>query len=133
MEGEFLTVFCTFPDLENARRVIDRLVSDRLIACGNIFPGIESIYRWKDKIERSSEVLGILKTRRDKFSLIESVFKELHTMWPASLQRARMARYKPVSLGGHSSILRATKSIWALLLVCFPQVAVARPALHRVG
>jgi len=78
MEGEYLTVFCTFPDLENARRVIDRLVSDRLIACGNIFPGIESIYRWRDKIERSSEVLAILKTTRNKFSLLESVFKELH-------------------------------------------------------
>jgi periplasmic divalent cation tolerance protein len=78
MEGEYLTVFCTFPDLENARRVIDRLVKDRSIACGNIFPSIESIYRWKNKIVRSSEVLAILKTRHDKFTLLESAFKELH-------------------------------------------------------
>jgi periplasmic divalent cation tolerance protein len=78
MEGEYLSVFCTFPDQESARRVIDRLVDDRLIACGNIFPGIESIYRWKGKIERSSEVMAILKTTRDRFSLLQSVFKELH-------------------------------------------------------
>jgi len=78
MEGEYLTVFCTFPDLEHARRVVDQLVKDRLIACGNIFPAIESIYRWKDKIERASEVLAILKTTRDKFGQLESVFKELH-------------------------------------------------------
>jgi periplasmic divalent cation tolerance protein len=78
MEGEFLAVFCTFPDLENARRVIDGLVESRLIACGNIFPGIESIYRWKEKIERSSEVLAILKTTRERFGPLESAFKELH-------------------------------------------------------
>jgi len=78
MEGEYLTVFCTFPDLEYARRVVDQLVKDRLIACGNIFPAIESIYRWKDKIERASEVLAILKTTRHKFGQLESVFKELH-------------------------------------------------------
>ena len=78
MEGEYLTVFCTFPDLEHARRVVDQLVKDRLIACGNIFPAIESIYRWKDKIERASEVLAILKTTRHKFGQLESVFKELH-------------------------------------------------------
>jgi periplasmic divalent cation tolerance protein len=78
MEGEFLTVFCTFPDLANARRVVDQLVERRLIACGNIFSGVESIYRWKEKIERSSEVLAILKTTRDRFGPLESAFKELH-------------------------------------------------------
>jgi periplasmic divalent cation tolerance protein len=78
MEGEFLIVFCTFPDLENARRVIAHLVESRLIACGNIFPEVESIYRWKDKIERSSEVFAILKTTRSTFSRLESTFKELH-------------------------------------------------------
>jgi periplasmic divalent cation tolerance protein len=78
MEEEYLTVFCTFPDLDSARRVIGRLVENKLIACGNILPGVESIYRWKEKVERSSEVLAILKTTRDKFGLLESAFKELH-------------------------------------------------------
>jgi periplasmic divalent cation tolerance protein len=78
MEDEFLIVFCTFPDLENARRVIDQLVERRLIACGNILPGIESVYRWKEKIEKSSEVLAILKTTREGFGPLESAFKELH-------------------------------------------------------
>src|ERR1700745_2377806 len=31
MKGEYLTVFCTSPDLKNARRVLDRLVKDRLV------------------------------------------------------------------------------------------------------
>ena len=78
MKDEYLTVFCTFPDLESARRVIGRLVESKLIACGNILPGVESIYRWKEKIDRSPEVLAILKTTGNKFALLESAFKELH-------------------------------------------------------
>jgi periplasmic divalent cation tolerance protein len=78
MEDEYLTVFCTFPDQESARRVIGRLVESKLVACGNILPGVESIYRWKGKIERSHEVLAILKTTGDKFGPLESAFKELH-------------------------------------------------------
>jgi periplasmic divalent cation tolerance protein len=78
METEFLTVFCTFPDLEVARRIVDRLIEGGFIACGNIFPGVESIYRWKGQIERSSEVLAILKTTKERYSNLESVFKEVH-------------------------------------------------------
>jgi periplasmic divalent cation tolerance protein len=54
------------------------LVESKLVACGNILPGVESIYRWKGKIERSHEVLAILKTTGDKFGPLESAFKELH-------------------------------------------------------
>src|SRR6516162_3304245 len=78
MEDQYLTVFCTFPDLESARRVIGRLVESKLIACGNLLAGAESIYRWKGEIERSSEVLAILKTTSDKFPPLECAFKELH-------------------------------------------------------
>ena len=78
MEDEFLIVFCTFPNLEIARRVIIHLVEHRLIACGNILPEVESIYWWKEKIECASEVAAILKTTRTTFSRLESTFKELH-------------------------------------------------------
>jgi len=98
MEGEFLTVFCTFPDLENARRVVDRLVKDRLIACGNIFPAVESIYRWKGKIERSFEALAILKTTRDQFSRLEAVFKELHPYEVPELIATRISNGLPAYL-----------------------------------
>jgi periplasmic divalent cation tolerance protein len=99
MEGEFLIVFCTFADLENARRVIDQLVERRLIACGNILPGIESIYRWKEKIEKSSEVLAILKTTREGFGPLESVFKELHPYEVPELVATPITNGLPAYLG----------------------------------
>jgi periplasmic divalent cation tolerance protein len=98
MEGEFVIVFCTFPDLENARRVIDQLVERRLIACGNILSGIESIYRWKEKIEKSSEVLAILKTTWTGVGPLESVFKELHPYEVPDLVATQITKGLPAYL-----------------------------------
>jgi len=98
MEDEYLAVFCTFPDLESARGIIGRLVETRLIACGNIFPAVESIYRWKENIERSSEVLAILKTTQDKFALLESAFKELHSYEVPELIATQISNGSPAYL-----------------------------------
>jgi periplasmic divalent cation tolerance protein len=98
MEDEYLAVFCTFPELDSARRIVAQLVESKLIACGNILPGIESIYRWKEKIERSSEVLAILKTTRDKFGLLEAAFKELHPYEVPELIATRISKASPAYL-----------------------------------
>ena len=98
MEDVYLAVFCTFPDPESARRIIGRLVETRLIACGNILPGVESIYRWKEHIERSSEVLAILKTTKDKFGLLECAFKELHSYEVPELIATRISNGSPAYL-----------------------------------
>ena len=47
MPEEALVVFATFPDADTARRIVRTLVEERLAACGNLVPGIESIYRWE--------------------------------------------------------------------------------------
>lgn len=46
------------------------LVRDRLAACGNIIPGIRSIYTWQGEIEDSTEALVVLHTRRSLVSAI---------------------------------------------------------------
>ncbi|HEX6938921.1 MAG TPA: divalent-cation tolerance protein CutA [Longimicrobiales bacterium] len=55
-------VLMTAPDRETAERLVRALVEERLVACGNIVPGLTSIYRWQGAIECESEVLVILKT-----------------------------------------------------------------------
>jgi uncharacterized protein involved in tolerance to divalent cations len=47
----------TFPEIKAARLAVRTLVEERLIACGNILPGVESIYRWKGAVETSTEVI----------------------------------------------------------------------------
>jgi periplasmic divalent cation tolerance protein len=58
-----ILIYATFPDLAVAEAAATRLVAARLIACANLLPGMVSIYQWQGKIERSTEVLAILKTR----------------------------------------------------------------------
>jgi len=51
MADEALLALSTFPDAETARGIAHTLVSEKLAACANIIPAMNSIYRWKGKIE----------------------------------------------------------------------------------
>jgi periplasmic divalent cation tolerance protein len=78
MLGQALVILVTFPDAETARRIVTTLVEERLAACGNLVPGVESIYRWQGAVETASEVLVILKTENSRYEALESRLKELH-------------------------------------------------------
>jgi periplasmic divalent cation tolerance protein len=78
MQTSALIVFITFPDFDSAQGIVGTLVSERLAACGNLIPGLESIYRWEGKVERAAEVLAILKTEKQCFEALEKRVRELH-------------------------------------------------------
>jgi periplasmic divalent cation tolerance protein len=78
MAEEAVVVFTTFPDQETARRIVRTLVDERLIACGNLVPGVESIYRWKGDVETANEVFAVLKTEQARYVGLEGRLKELH-------------------------------------------------------
>ncbi|MBL9132212.1 MAG: divalent-cation tolerance protein CutA [Verrucomicrobiaceae bacterium] len=71
-------VFCTFPNLENARMTGTALVEARLAACVSLLPGVESIYRWQGAVETSAEVLALFKTRVETWPALEQRLRELH-------------------------------------------------------
>lgn len=62
MSDAALLVYTTFPDEETALAIGETLVRDRLAACMNVLPGMRSVYRWKEEVERGAEVVGIVKT-----------------------------------------------------------------------
>ena len=76
--SEFLCLYITAPSSEVAARIGRTLVEERLAACVNIIPGMQSIYRWQDKIEAASEVVMIVKSRAALFDEIEKRIRELH-------------------------------------------------------
>jgi periplasmic divalent cation tolerance protein len=78
MAAEAVIVFTTFPDQDTAHRIVHTLVDERLIACGNLVPGVESIYRWKGKVEMNNEVFAVLKTEEVRYVALEARLKELH-------------------------------------------------------
>ncbi len=78
MAEEVLTVFTTWPDLDTARTAARTLVEEKLAACGNIVPGVESVYRWEGKVETGAEVLVVFKTVIGSYQMFETRLRALH-------------------------------------------------------
>jgi periplasmic divalent cation tolerance protein len=73
-----LVVLVTTPDLDQARQIGKELVSQRLAACVNIIPAIESIYTWNGQTEVSAETLLVIKTTEERYQQLEELVKALH-------------------------------------------------------
>lgn len=87
MESEFIQIYWTCGDLREAREVASYLLEKHLVACANIFPQVESLFFWKDKVQSSSEVLVFLKTVKEKFEEVkEEIEKRASYELPAILQ-----------------------------------------------
>ena len=74
-----IVIFVTAEDRQQADKIAEKLVADKLIACANVVPGIQSIFRWKGKVDRAQEVLLILKSRRRHFPKIIKTVQALHS------------------------------------------------------
>jgi len=75
---KFAVVLVTAPDLKTARALAKAALSERLIACANLVPKIESHYWWRGKIESSAEVLLVLKTQKSKLAALEKLVLAKH-------------------------------------------------------
>jgi periplasmic divalent cation tolerance protein len=73
-----LLVFCTFPDADTAAAVTETLLGEKLVACGNIIPGVRSIYLWEGQVEDTAEVLVIFKTAGPVYAKLEKRLLKLH-------------------------------------------------------
>ena len=78
MGEEILLALSTFPDVETAQRIARQLVTGNFAACANIIPAIESIYRWKEKIETSAETLVYFKLSEERQSSFQEKLRSLH-------------------------------------------------------
>jgi periplasmic divalent cation tolerance protein len=78
MSEEVLIVLTTWPDVEKARAAGRILVEEKLAACANLVPAVESIYRWEGKVETAGEVLMLLKTTIARYQMLETRVRALH-------------------------------------------------------
>ncbi len=74
-----IIVLITVGSSEEADKIAQALVERMLAACINIVPSITSVYRWQDEVQRDSEALLIVKSRRDVFEHLKRCVKELHS------------------------------------------------------
>lgn len=72
----FIEIHWTSGSLDEARRVARYLARERLIACAQIIPWIESIYLWNNELETSQESKVVFKTRLENYETIRRIVEE---------------------------------------------------------
>jgi periplasmic divalent cation tolerance protein len=78
MSDKVFLALSTFPDRETAQRIATQLVTEEFAACANILPAVESIYRWKEKLESGNEALVFFKVSEDRQSAFQEKLSALH-------------------------------------------------------
>ncbi|KAI5355696.1 PREDICTED: CutA [Prunus dulcis] len=83
MEGSSTTVpsivvYVTVPNKEAGKKLAESLVREKLAACVNRVPGIESVYQWNGEVQTDSEELLIIKTRQSLFEALTEHVKANH-------------------------------------------------------
>lgn len=74
----FQIVLTTCPEKTSAERIANALVEEGLAACVSILPPMQSIYRWKGKVEQANEQLLVIKSNSARFPAIRERIQALH-------------------------------------------------------
>ena len=78
MSEDARLIFVSAPDAATAERLVTTVVEERLAACGNIVPGMVSLYRWNGVVQRETEVLVLLKTQAARVASLTARIAALH-------------------------------------------------------
>jgi periplasmic divalent cation tolerance protein len=78
-QHNYIVIFITTRDAEEAEKISKALVKRRLAACVNTVPEVSSRFWWKDKLESSKEYLLTVKTRDTLLPDIIKAVKKLHS------------------------------------------------------
>ena len=76
---EMVVVLTTVPDRACGEHLAGTLIDERTAACGILVEGVTSIYRWEGAVEKGSELLLLLKTRR---ALVPELFERVSQLHP---------------------------------------------------
>ncbi|MCS7263120.1 MAG: divalent-cation tolerance protein CutA [Aquificaceae bacterium] len=73
----YLVVLITIP-VDRAKDMAELIIQNKLGACVNVVPEVNSIYWWKGNIERDKEALLVVKTSAGKFKELLKSVKTAH-------------------------------------------------------
>jgi periplasmic divalent cation tolerance protein len=73
-----ILVLVTAPSADKAAELARTLVEEELAACGNVLPGLRSIYRWEGQVHDEPEALLVLKSRAPLFQALRERVVALH-------------------------------------------------------
>lgn len=73
-----LLVLSNLPDAPSAQALARMLVEQRLAACVNILPAVQSVYRWQGAIEEATETTVLIKTTPARYAELEAAIRGTH-------------------------------------------------------
>ena len=79
MGTEFILVLVTTANKQEAEKIAQNLLNEKLIACANIVSSVTSHFHWSGKIDVAEECLVLMKSRMDLFSTLAKRVSELHS------------------------------------------------------
>jgi uncharacterized protein involved in tolerance to divalent cations len=74
-----LIVFTTTPDADEAERLAEAIVNERLAGCVQIMPKMTSVYYWEGGVQKEPEHLLLIKTTEAKFGALKTYILENHS------------------------------------------------------
>jgi periplasmic divalent cation tolerance protein len=78
MTHDYVIVLTTIPADADGPGFGRTLVDERLAACVNLLPVMESVYRWEGRVEHESERQVVIKTARERVVALWERVREMH-------------------------------------------------------
>ena len=76
---EAVVIFCTVPNKDEAKKISEALLKEKLAACVSTVDKVSSIFLWNEELCKENELLLIIKTKKELFDKIEAVIKAFHS------------------------------------------------------
>ena len=78
MENDCVLVWTTIGKTADGRGMASILVTERLAACVNVLPEMESVYRWRGQVETDLERQLVIKTTAARVPALRARVHDLH-------------------------------------------------------
>jgi periplasmic divalent cation tolerance protein len=78
MNQDYVVILTTLPADADGQAFGRALVEEKLAACVNLLPVMESVYRWEGRVESETERQLVIKTSRERVVALWDRVRELH-------------------------------------------------------
>lgn len=79
LHSQACVILVTTGSEAEAETIATALLEERLVACVSILSPVRSLYRWEGKIADDREWLLVIKTRVERFAVVEARVRALHS------------------------------------------------------
>ncbi len=79
MENPYILVMVTASSKQEAEKIAQQLLEEKLIACVNVVGPVASHFNWAGKIDHVEEYLMLMKSRVDLFEALVAKVNALHS------------------------------------------------------